>query len=182
MWRRTQRNVATLAARSVANGGAGDGAGDGAASRRPARAQAFGRLVGLGSSPFVLVMTRLEWSVPGKPAPQKRHRYASRTNHMYDPSAEQKRNFLAESIKACPLPDEPLEGALRMELTFTYKHLKKRKRDHTARPDLDNLSKLVMDALQGAGGYFMDDSQVVELVAKKEYGDEPSTKVYIACI
>lgn len=42
----------------------------------------------------------------------------------------------------------------------------------TTRPDLDNLSKLLLDAATGAG-YWVDDSQIVEMTCAKFHGDMP---------
>ena len=53
------------------------------------------------------------------------------------------------------------------------------------KPDLDNICKAVLDALQGnkgrneSGYAFDDDSQVVKLVAEKIYSDEPFVEVTI---
>jgi Holliday junction resolvase RusA-like endonuclease len=48
---------------------------------------------------------------------------------------------------------------------------------HTARPDLDNLIKLVKDGLNTRA--FLDDSQVTNVGGCKEYGREASTSVTI---
>ena len=48
----------------------------------------------------------------------------------------------------------------------------------TPRPDADNLVKCVQDALNGVA--YHDDSQLVEVVARKWYSDVPRTEVYIA--
>lgn len=45
------------------------------------------------------------------------------------------------------------------------------------KPDLDNIAKAVLDALNTI--VFKDDSQIVELTVKKFYNDEPYTKVNI---
>ena len=127
-------------------------------------------------------MASLSWSVSGRPVPQQRARFATRTGHVYDPSSQQKQAFLKASIEACPLPDEPFQGPLKIVLKFTYKHVKKRKRHHTSRPDVDNLVKFVLDALQGPSGYFCDDAQITMLEASKGYGEEPSTFVHILAI
>ena len=48
------------------------------------------------------------------------------------------------------------------------------------KPDIDNLIKFVLDALQGQNGFFFDDSQVVRLYAEKIYTDDnPHTEVMI---
>lgn len=127
-------------------------------------------------------MASLSWSVSGRPVSQQRARFATRTGHVYDPSSLQKHAFLKASIEACPLPDEPLEGPLKIVLKFTFKHVKKRRPHHTSRPDVDNLVKFVLDSLQSPSGYFNDDAQITTLEASKEYGDEPSTFVHITAI
>ena len=45
----------------------------------------------------------------------------------------------------------------------------------TSKPDLDNLVKLVKDALNGV--MYVDDSAIVGIKAKKRYGIEPMTMV-----
>ena len=46
--------------------------------------------------------------------------------------------------------------------------------------DVENLAKLVMDALNGVGYY--DDAQIVELVAKRRYSRTPRTECFISSI
>jgi Holliday junction resolvase RusA-like endonuclease len=46
----------------------------------------------------------------------------------------------------------------------------------TVKPDVDNVVKLVMDALNGVA--WVDDKQVVSLSVLKEYGT-PKTRIYI---
>jgi Holliday junction resolvase RusA-like endonuclease len=76
----------------------------------------------------------------------------------------------------------PSHRPLRLELTFVYarpkKHLDKdgmvKDKYHDAhviaRPDIDNLAKLVMDAMNDV--IYMDDCQVVYLSATKQYAAE----------
>lgn len=45
----------------------------------------------------------------------------------------------------------------------------------TKKPDLDNLVKMVMDALNGV--VWLDDSQVWQIVASKGYSDKPKTTI-----
>ena len=47
------------------------------------------------------------------------------------------------------------------------------------KPDIDNLIKFVLDALQGQDGYFVDDSQVIRLYAEKIYSDKPRTEIML---
>lgn len=48
---------------------------------------------------------------------------------------------------------------------------------HTKRPDLDNLQKAVLDALNGIA--WEDDSQIVRITAKKEYTEHPYIYLYM---
>lgn len=45
------------------------------------------------------------------------------------------------------------------------------------KPDSDNIAKAILDALNGVAYY--DDSQVVGLTVKKEYGDSARVEVEI---
>lgn len=80
-------------------------------------------------------------------------------------------------------PKEPLEGALGLKLVFVLprpKRLKKGEREYcVARPDCDNLTKGLQDALRGFWG---DDAQVCELRVTKvyaAYGEKPCIEVRI---
>lgn len=49
--------------------------------------------------------------------------------------------------------------------------------DYPPRPDVDKLSRAVLDALTGI--VYEDDAQVVELIACKQYGDRPGADITI---
>ena len=126
---------------------------------------------------------RLQWFVPMTPKPQQRHRH-TRCGRTYDPCKELKSQFLKKSFQLCPVTGVDA-GPMQIFLVFYFarpkSHYKKNKHEltkrapqlHVFRPDVDNCSKLVMDALNGT--YYRDDSQICELHAKKSYcepGDE----------
>lgn len=52
---------------------------------------------------------------------------------------------------------------------------------HTVKPDIDKLSRAVLDALTAAQA-IRDDSRVCELTASKRYGDQPGVHVHVAAI
>lgn len=74
-------------------------------------------------------------------------------------------------------PAAPLKGALKIDLIFTIKKPKSVKRKHPCvRPDVDNFQKAILDSLKA---FWIDDGQIVEVHAVKEYGDESGITVCI---
>ena len=114
-----------------------------------------------------------------RPKPQQRHR--SNGRFQYDPSAKDKKQFrlLAKEYA----PPKPLKHNFDIHLIFCYKRPKTHYRTvkkklilkdiapfyKSSRPDVDNLSKFVLDSLQD---FYIDDAQVVSLNAIKVYGEE----------
>ena len=69
-------------------------------------------------------------------------------------------------------PDSPMEGPLVVYLDFYKvkpKSYPKGVNHWTKKPDIDNMAKLVLDAMSKI--FYVDDSQVVELNISKQYGD-----------
>ena len=70
--------------------------------------------------------------------------------------------------------------AFTMPIPQSYSNKKKKELEgqpHTKKPDLDNLVKAVLDALNGVA--YMDDSRISNINASKEYGREPSVWIGI---
>lgn len=132
--------------------------------------------------------------VLGEPTAQKRHRSVrmGSFNRQYDPSAADKGDFL--SIVQKYAPETPYATPLQVDLRFYFtrpkSHYKTGKNAHllkdnppeyhTARPDVDNLSKFVMDALNKI--YWKDDSYIVNLNVQKMYSENPRTEIEISII
>lgn len=133
----------------------------------------------------------IQFEIDGNPKALKRHR-VGRNGRMYDPSFTDKRRFNNKAFEF--RPKQPLTGDLMVRLTFVLKRpkshfrtgkfqgiIKERYRNiyPSTKPDLDNMVKMVLDALKG---FYKDDSQVVQLQALKIYEteiEEPKTEVYI---
>ncbi|GAB5370775.1 hypothetical protein AAMO2058_001522000 [Amorphochlora amoebiformis] len=117
--------------------------------------------------------------VPGDPKPLQRPRF-SRWG-TYDPSHKAKKNFV-QQCRDC-LPKNPATGPVSIRLEF---HLKRAKKHFSKReglrsaaptypasiPDIDNLIKFVLDALNGH--LYEDDRQIVEITSKKIYLPQPA--------
>ena len=133
----------------------------------------------------------LEFTIPGKPLPLKRHRTTKFKNQWrtHNPSKADQVAWLAQAKQYAP--DTPREGALFVTLKFymprprsdyTFEGELKRiaPRKHIKKPDVDNLVKFYLDAMSGV--FFKDDRQITTVLAKKLYaksGEEPRTYVCI---
>jgi len=123
----------------------------------------------------------IEFSVYGIPVAKGRPKFARMGNFVkaYTPlkTREAEESFVSQAIKF--KPTEPIKGAIKLDLTFiSIKPKSAKKRIYwEVRPDLDNLVKLVKDALNGI--FWVDDSQIILLSAEKRYGTDNSTEVGI---
>lgn len=116
--------------------------------------------------------------IEGKPEPQGRGRASTyhtgpkRKITVRDPdkSRQWKKDV---AILAKDMCISPLEGPLRVVMTFYMprpKSLPKKVVWHVKKPDADNLSKAIGDALNGIA--YNDDSQIVRLTAHKQYATD----------
>lgn len=73
----------------------------------------------------------------------------------------------------------PIEGAIELSISAVYLRPKARRHDvwKTSRPDADNISKLIKDALNTVA--WRDDAQVASLHVWKQFGPVPRTVVRI---
>jgi len=141
-------------------------------------------------------MTEIPFIILGDPKAQQRHRTYTRGKggaplpfaRRVDPSATDKADFIAQARQSAP--EAPLLGPLKLRVFFFMvrpkSHYRTGKRAGELKPnppthcdkkpDVDNLVKLVMDAMNGV--FYKDDWQIVELIAIKRYADtQPRTDV-----
>ena len=123
-----------------------------------------------------------EFLLLGDPRPQGRPRFYKRGNFIgvYDPkeSKEYKQTIAAQIAAQCPVYISDKAVSLEVEFVFARpKSIPKKVIDHVKKPDLDNLLKAVIDAITGI--VIRDDSQIVSLNARKEYGDPPQTRLRV---
>jgi len=137
-------------------------------------------------------MGKVELDIPGKPIGKARPR-VTRRGITYTPKTTADREKLVRQIYAAKYPDrDPFTCPLRVAMTAVYpvpvSAPAGRRRDMmrgcilpTSRPDLDNVAKLILDALNGLA--YEDDSRVCLLDISKRYareGEEPHTSVIIS--
>jgi Holliday junction resolvase RusA-like endonuclease len=129
--------------------------------------------------------------VKGNPKALKRHRTFVKNGIRIntDPSKGDKADFIAQIIQNAP--KEPIRGAISITMTFyfarprshygTGKNADKIKLsapdEKTTKPDLDNLIKFVLDAMNGI--VFLDDSQITHIEADKNYGEGQGTFITV---
>jgi hypothetical protein len=74
--------------------------------------------------------------------------------------------------------DKEIPVTVRILFTFTRPKTIKREH-HTVKPDLDKLTRAVLDGITEAGNVWVDDSQVVRLEVSKQYGNEARAEIRI---
>ncbi len=129
----------------------------------------------------------IQFFVPGNPVALKRHRQGKYGN--YDPSANDKADFLAKAI--ANKPDKPIDEPVELWLEFCFKRPKSHFRTgkfsdqlkpnapywHTSTPDVDNLIKMIGDSLNGI--FWSDDKAIAKCLAMKHYWDRPGVIIDI---
>lgn len=136
-------------------------------------------------------MTPIKFTILGDPKAQKRHRSFQRGSYIgtYDPGQKEKKDFvLAVQENAPEQPiDEPISLTILFYLTRPKGHYGTGKNAGqlkasaplwaSKRPDLDNLTKFVLDALNGV--FWRDDAVVCSLSVWKRYDSKPRTAVVV---
>lgn len=120
--------------------------------------------------------------IPGHPVPQGSMRAFAKGGRAWvtytNPTRMKAwRNQIAEAFPAEPNL-EPYIVVLHFVIRRPKSMPKKESNIHTKRPDLDKLTRAVLDALTGR--VWKDDSQVVSLTVSKRYGPEPGVYISIA--
>jgi Holliday junction resolvase RusA-like endonuclease len=130
----------------------------------------------------------ITFSVPGNPVPQPRVRVSTRGGfaRAYVPSKHPVHDYrtqLATAARDAGLTatGNPLDVVIDAVFERPKSHMLKSGVKATApvlpRPDVDNVAKAVLDALQDVMG---DDSMVARLVVEKSYGEEARTTVRVS--
>lgn len=139
----------------------------------------------------------IHFTVSGNPQALKRHRTVTKGRGgkplpfpmQYDPSKNDKADFLAKCMRY--KPETPLEEPLSVILLFSFarpnSHFGTGRNSgilkssasayHVKRPDLDNLVKFVLDALNGI--FWKDDTYICRIETAKNYSEKPGVTIQI---
>ena len=101
--------------------------------------------------------------------------------HSFTPRQTEKAEWaIRKAFLALELPSELLEGPLRADLTFYRlrpKSTPKKARLPITKPEIDNLCKTVLDALEKY--LYRCDAQITTALLKKRYGSPPRIEIDI---
>jgi len=118
-------------------------------------------------------MTLITFTISGVAVPKARPRAAKIGNRavIYTPAQTKQFENYVKLVAAQHAPKELLTSALDVNLDFLMprpKSLPLKIKYHTKKPDIDNLAKSVLDALEGI--IYANDAQVISLEVTKDYG------------
>lgn len=131
-----------------------------------------------------------EFRVEGKPTGKARPRVTRWSVHNTDTTVIYE-NLIKIMFMQKYKRVEPLKGCVRLELTIIFKPAKSTSKKKSLemlqgkikpskKPDIDNIVKIYADALNKVA--YDDDTQIVELVARKTYGNEDVVIVKIDAV
>lgn len=136
-------------------------------------------------------MKTIRYTIPGKPVPKQRPRIGKVGGHAIaftPPKTRSEEGAVRMFASAAMGGEPPLEGPLEVDI-FIYTSIPQswsRKKQAAARsgatrptgkPDIDNTVKLQLDSVNHI--VWNDDSQIVNLTAKKFYSDQPRVEVEV---
>ena len=130
-----------------------------------------------------------EFEVPGKITGKGRPRVNSYTGIVYTPTKTKNYEYLVRQIFVYKYPQyKPIEGRVTMTIIAYFeipKSTSKKKEAEmlgnrispTKKPDIDNITKVVLDALNKFA--YKDDTQITEITVVKKYASTPKVKIKI---
>ena len=128
----------------------------------------------------------IKFTIPGPPQGKGRPRF-TKSGHTYTPAktAEYEKLVQAEYMRQCAgqsLHGQPVRISIDVFFEIPQNTSKKRRsemmgmdRSPTKKPDIDNVIKIITDALNGIA--YDDDAQIVSLSATKFYDETPHVDV-----
>ena len=126
---------------------------------------------------------KLRIEIPGEPSRvthQSGTRYSYQRGRAYKTSELKAWERHLTSELAGQVPDQPIEGAVKLQACFAFKCRRKKDdgRWKVTKPDTDNLVKTVKDVMTSCG-FWKDDAQVVMETVVKRWSLEPGITLEI---
>ena len=128
-------------------------------------------------------MREISFVLNTTPTPQARPRHTVMNgfSRTYKTAAQKSNEATLDALLAMHAPETPIHGAVSLEFAAVFpvpaSASKKKQREmldgfvhHTHKPDLDNLTKQLKDAMTRLQ-FWQDDRQVVRTVCEKRYGE-----------
>jgi len=126
--------------------------------------------------------------IPGEPVAKGRPRFGAGLRPYTPAKTRQAEGIASSAARVAMAGRDVFAGPIRVHILAVFpvaKSWPKSRREDalngkihvTKKPDIDNVAKLVTDAMNGI--VWIDDSQIVELEAAKVYGENPRTIVSV---
>lgn len=126
---------------------------------------------------LLILKSVIHLTIDLKAVPKARPRFNRVSRQIYTPAKTSAFESHVSFAASC-VCKRPLEGAVEVEINFNFLKAKSSKLiAHTKRPDIDNLIKSVLDGLNGVA--FIDDAQIIKLIASKNFGDKDFIEITI---
>ena len=118
----------------------------------------------------------MKLTIPIDVIPQGRPRF-TKTGIAYDPPQSRKfKAQLAQLILAQDLPPKPFTGKISVRVEI-YRQFKSATTPKFG--DVDNLAKIILDAINDTGVVWKDDRLITELTIVKATASEPRVEIWI---
>lgn len=130
------------------------------------------------------MLETIRLSIPGKPRPKARPR-AGQFGFFTPKETEAEEAFVRQLGSKAMQGRSPSVGPMKVSIEAVFdfpaswpsRVKEMRNLPHVSTPDLDNIAKLILDALNGI--VYADDGQICELVLRKRYGEGQRVEVVI---
>ena len=136
----------------------------------------------------MLEVSKIKFIIPGEPEGKGRHRTTKTGGTYTPPKTARYERFIQRQYNLTCNDEKTITGACGVDIRAYYRipaSATKKKRAAmlagdirpTKKPDVDNIAKVVLDALNGIA--YKDDAQIVSQSIEKWYSDTPHVEVEI---
>lgn len=119
----------------------------------------------------------MKYIIPHPPVPWSRAGLSKKTGRFYDTQVKNK--VMVGLVLANQHNQDPIATPIAVDLEFQFKQPPSHKKTipHTAKPDLDNLIKFILDAMKDV--LIIDDKIITTISARKLYTGSSQTIITI---